>query len=79
MERNLYYVVRHGEVEQVWQHKVVEHGFTMALYVRGTESEVRAYLDSEYPDRGGRYHALTESEIEMVGQLGIPVYIAPRL
>lgn len=79
MKREMMYVVRNGELEHIWQFRFTVNGFDTFLYVRGTQSEVMAYLDSEYPERCGLAHALSEEQVNMVGRLGCPVYIAPKL
>lgn len=81
MERKSYYVMRHNELEHVWELRIVTHGFNHYLYVRGTDSEVREYIASEFPEahEHGYRHALSESEVEMLGRLHITVYIAPEI
>lgn len=78
MERECIYVMRHNELEQVWQYKFSTNGFNHFLYCRGTESEVREYIESEFPLSNSVHHALNEKEIEMLGRLNITIYIAPR-
>ena len=81
MERKHTYILRNGEIEHVWQYKIDTHGFEHYLYCRGTESEVREYIENEFPEAGVKswHHAMTEAEVEMLGKLHITVYIAPEL
>ena len=80
MERNNFtYIMRNGEIEHIWQYRIIVNGFDTYLYVRGTESEVRDYIESEYPHDKSWHHALTEKEVEMIGKLCLTVYIAPKL
>lgn len=74
-------IVRNGEVEQVWEYRIVQHGFNSYLFCRGTGSEVAAYIESEFPEAGKKswHHALTYSEVDMIKKLGFSVYIAPKL
>ena len=74
-------IVRNGEVEQVWEYRIVQHGFNSYLFCRGTGSEVADYIESEFPEAGKKswHHALSDNEVEMVKKLGFTVYIAPKL
>ena len=78
MERENFYIIRNGELEQVWEYQIMDHGFSAYLYCRGTESEVREYLESEYPHEKSRHHALTEEEAEALGRLHIKIFLAPK-
>ena len=73
------YIERHGEVELVWKYRIVQHGFDTFLFCRGTESEVREYIESEYPHDRGSHRAVTEEELAMIEALKLTVYIAPKL
>ena len=52
------------------------NGFQYQLYVRGTEPAVRDYMESEMGHMGA-YHALSDTEVEMVKELGCKIYEAP--
>ena len=80
MEREHTYIMRNGELEHVWEYRIVKNGFNVYLYCRGTESEVRDYIETEYPDAAAKswHHAMSEAEVEMLGKLHITVYIAPK-
>lgn len=76
-----FYIMRNGELEHVWEYRILKHGFNTYLYCRGTESEVREYIEHEYPDAAvaSWHHALSDEEVEMLGKLHITIYIAPQL
>jgi len=80
MERKHTYIMRNGEIEHVWQYKVIQHGFNTYVYCRGTESEVRDYIESEYPEAGEKswHHAMSDEEVEMLAKLHTTIYIAPE-
>ena len=75
------YVIRNGEIEHVWKYKIIQHGFNSYLFCRGTETEVREYIESEFPEAGKKswHHALTDNEVDMVKKLGLTVYLAPKI
>lgn len=79
MEHKHIYIMRRGEIEHVWEYRITDHGFNAYLYCRGTESEVREYIEKEYPHEHSWHHALTDAEVEMLGKLHITVYIAPEI
>ena len=72
------YIERNGELEMVWAFRPMVNGFETYIFCRGTYSEARAYIESEYPHGTGRHHALTEKELEMVQAMGMKVYLAPK-
>ena len=74
------YILRNGELEHVWEYKIIQHGFNSYVYCRGTESEVREYIEGEYPEAAQKswHHAMTEAEVEMLGKLHITIYLAPQ-
>ena len=74
-------IVRNGEIEQVWEYRIIQHGFNSYLFCRGTGSEVAAYIESEFQEAGKKswHHALTDNEVDMIKKLGFSVYIAPKL
>lgn len=80
-ERNHIYIIRNGEIEHVWEYKIETHRFNHYLYCRGTESEVREYIEKEFPEAGVKswHHALTEAELEAVGKLHLTIYCAPEI
>lgn len=78
MEREHTYIMRGGEIEHVWEYRIVVNGFNTYLYCRGTETEVREYIEGEYPHEKSWHHALNDNEVEMLGRLHITVYIAPQ-
>lgn len=73
------YIVRNGEIEHVWVYKIQAHRFETYLYCEGTETEVREYIESEYPHDEAWYHALTDSEVEMIRKFGCKIYCAPKI
>ena len=74
------YIMRNGELERVWEYKIVQHGFNSFVYCRGTESEVIEYIEGEYPEAAIKswHHSMSEEEVEMLGKLHITIYIAPQ-
>lgn len=72
------YIQRKGYVEQVWQVQYEENGFKYKIFVRGTEPEMQAYMESEMRFVGG-YSACTDTELAAVKTLKLPIYIAPEL
>lgn len=70
-------IVRDGQVVQVWQVGYKINGFEYALFVEGTEDEVKGYMRSEMAFMG-RYSACTDDEIAAVKKLRLPIYIAPQ-
>lgn len=73
-----FFIVRNGEIEHVWEFRIVKNGFNTYLYCRGTETEVRDYINSEYPHDKGFIHAMTDDEVEMLNKLRLTIYIAPK-
>ena len=74
-----FYVIRKGELEHVWRFNIEIHGFETYLFIRGTESEVKAYITSEYPEATAyRYSACTDTEMEALQMLKAKIYIAPE-
>ena len=71
------YIERDGYLERVWKVKYSSHGFKYCILIRGTEPEMRAYLESEMGFVGG-YRALSDREIDYAEALDIPIYIAPK-
>lgn len=78
MERENFYIIRNGEIEHVWEYQIMDHGFSAYLYCRGTESEVREYIESEYPHEKSKHHALSPEQVELLGCLRIKIFVAPR-
>ncbi len=76
--RDSFYIVRNGELEHVWRFKIIVNGFDTYLFVRGTESEVREYIESEYPHSKGYLVAMSDKDLEAIGALGLTIYIAPK-
>lgn len=71
------YIQREGYVEQVWQIQYEDNGFKYKIFVRGTEPEMQAYMESEL-GFVGRYSACTDSELSAIKTLNLPIYIAPE-
>ena len=71
------YIERDGYLEQVWKVDYEYRRFKFSLFVRGTEPEMHAYMESEMGYVGG-YHACTDKELDAVKTLKIPIYIAPE-
>ena len=72
------YVVRRNQIEHIWKVSYIKNGFKFPIFVRGTEDEMRDYLESEM-GYVGSYHALTEKEEGAVYELQLTVYLAPRV
>lgn len=77
--REHFYIQRNGELEHVWKFRISAHGFDTYVFVRGTETEAREYINSEYPHDKGGHIACGDKELEAIAALGLTVYIAPRL
>ena len=71
-------IVRNGQVEQIWSVSYRHNGFKYSIYVRGTESEMQDYMESEMGFVGS-YFALSSKEIDAITTLQTTVYIAPKL
>lgn len=72
-------IQRKGQVVQVWEIEYQsEERFMYKLFVRGTEDEVRAYMESEMGYMG-RYSACTDEEIRAIRKLRMKIYLAPQL
>ena len=65
-------------LEEVWRVEYSNRLFDQLICVRGTEEEMRQYMESEF-GFVGRYSACTGKELDAIGVLNIPIYIAPRL
>lgn len=65
-------------LEEVWRVEYSNRLFDQLICVRGTEDEMRAYMESEF-GYVGRYSACNGKELDAIGILGIPIYIAPKL
>lgn len=72
-------IVRNGEIEHIWKYRIVQNGFETLLFVRGTETEVREYLRTEYPHDKGWHSGCTDAEVQAARALGAKIYIAPQL
>lgn len=72
------YSVRNGYVVEVWQIWYQTSGFKYCILVEGTEPEMQEYVTSEF-GHVGRYHALSERDIQYAEKLNIPIYIAPKI
>lgn len=71
-------VQRKGYVEQIWRIEYQNKFFKQLILVRGTEPEMRDYMESEMGFLG-KYSACTEKEISAANELKLPIYIAPKL
>ena len=71
-------IIRNKQLEQVWLFTIERNMFETVLFIKGTESEVLDYINSELPNDNGRYHAITEDEIKLLEKLNIKIYIAPK-
>lgn len=71
--------VRGGLMERVWELNGWLHvnGFLVQakMFVRGTEIEMREYIDTEMPDFTYSYHAVGFDEAKKITS---KVYIAPK-
>ena len=72
------YIIRNDEIEQVWRVEYEHKLFKQLILVRGTESEMQEYMNSEM-GYVGSYRACTDREIDSAKFLRIPIYIAPKL
>lgn len=72
------YIERNNQIEMVWKITYESRLFQHMILVRGTENEMRDYLESEF-GYIGRYSACTQQELDAAEILNIPVYIAPKL
>ncbi len=70
------YIERGGYGERVWRVLYKENGFDFVIYVRGTEPEMQAYMESEM-GYVGSYYAINDQKEKMVAELGHKIYIAP--
>ena len=71
------YIERNGEVELVWKVTYMNIYFEQVIFVRGTETEMRNYLESEM-GYVGKYHACSAAEIDAIDVLNLNIYIAPK-
>lgn len=71
------YILRNNEIEETWRIEYENKMFQQLILVQGTESEMRAYMESEF-GYVGRYSACTDAELRAANQLRIPVYLAPK-
>ena len=70
-------IVRNDHPVLVWRVRYTINLFKYEIYVRGTESEVRAYMESEMGHMGS-YVACTNFEEDCINALHLPIYIAPQ-
>ena len=59
----------------IWKVTYKNNGFDFPLFVRGSENEVREYMESEFGYMG-RYTMLTDEEVDCVYALRLTIYIA---
>ena len=59
----------------VWKVTYVKNGFEWVILVKGSEADVRAYMESEFGYMG-KYTALTDDEVDCAIKLGMKIYIA---
>ena len=71
------YILRNNEIEETWRIEYENKMFKQLILVQGTESEMRAYMESEF-GYVGRYSACTDTELRAAKQLRIPIYLAPK-
>ena len=71
------YILRNHEIEETWRIEYENKMFKQLILVLGTESEMRAYMESEF-GYVGRYSACTDAELRAAKQLRIPIYLAPK-
>lgn len=66
------------DYERIWKVDYInKERFEYSIFVRGTESELHDYLNSEM-GFVGRYHALSPFEVKSVEDLQLKIYLAPR-
>ena len=65
-------------LELVWRVEYSNRLFNQLICVRGTEEEMRQYMESEF-GHVGRYSSCTSKELDAIETLGIPIYLAPKL
>ena len=66
------------KLEEVWRVEYSNRLFNQLICIRGTEDEMRAYMESEF-GYVGKYSACTSKELDAIDILSIPIYIAPKL
>lgn len=71
------YIIRNNQLERVWKVIYYNRRFEQVILVEGTEDEVHDYLESEFGFMG-RYHALTDDEIQAAKKIGMKIYLAPK-
>ena len=70
--------VEYAKSIRVWKVNYKINGFQYSLFIRGTEDEMRKYMDSEMGFVGS-YHAINEMEEKEAKDLGFKIYWAPEL
>lgn len=76
-----YVAVRQGLMERVWELNgvMMVNGFEMnaTLYIRGTENEMREYMESDNPFKFGYHcHAVDFNKAKKITN---KIYIAPQI
>ena len=71
------YIERNRQVEQVWKVEYSNRYFQQVIFIRGTESEMHKYVESEF-GFVGKYSACTSQEIDAIDTLNLKIYIAPK-
>ncbi len=72
-------VVRNGMPVQVWRVTYTnKERFKYNLYIRGTETEMQEYMDSEM-GYVGSYTAMTEAERDALKTLRVTIYDANKI
>lgn len=71
-------IVRNNQIELVWRVEYNNKHFKQVIFVRGTEDEVRDYMESEFGFMG-KYHACADKEVDAIETLRMPIYIAPKI
>lgn len=72
------FVVRHNQLEHVWKVVYENNYFEQPIFVRGTEDEMREYMESEF-GYVGKYHACNDQQVDYINKLRLKIYIAPQL
>lgn len=72
------FIIRHGYIEHVWRYRFEINGFETFVLIRGTEPEMRDYIN-EIPYDNGYITALRDDEIKAAKTMGMKIYCAPEI
>ena len=69
---------RNGYNVRIWQVNYIKNGFKFPIFIKGTEPEMQAYMESEM-GYVGEYWAVRESDEDAIHRLKLSIYLAPKL